>query len=208
MLQPTKRQQEVLDCIRAHVRNRGFPPSREEIAKALGVRATQSVDVHLNALVRKGWIAISPKVSRGIRLIEADTIPLVDPTRRRSAGEPVPVESEVAEGVPGTLTGRFCPRPDYFVEIGDDTLSNLGIEPGDLVAVRAASTGETGDVVIARVGATLIYRRLERVDERTVELAGMEEGSRLAPNPIVFDRDALRIEGVVIGTLVARPLPT
>ena len=68
----TDRQIEVLDCVRAYVREHSVAPSRPEIAAALGLRNTSTVDGHLNALMKKGWIELRPGSPRFIRLLKDD----------------------------------------------------------------------------------------------------------------------------------------
>ncbi|MCD0504870.1 repressor LexA, partial [Bordetella petrii] len=72
----TDRQQEILDLIRLTVARTGFPPTRAEIARALGFRSPNAAEDHLKALARKGAIELTAGASRGIRLNEApDTAP-------------------------------------------------------------------------------------------------------------------------------------
>ena len=51
----TDRQQSTLDIIRRHLKVRGVPPSRLEIARELGIRHQGGVDAHINALAKKGF---------------------------------------------------------------------------------------------------------------------------------------------------------
>lgn len=64
----TDRQQEILDLIRQTVARTGFPPTRAEIAQALGFRSPNAAEDHLKALARKGAIELTAGASRGIRL--------------------------------------------------------------------------------------------------------------------------------------------
>src|SRR5690606_39427072 len=65
----TDRQQEILDLIRVTVARTGFPPTRAEIARALGFRSPNAAEDHLKALARKGASELTAGASRGIRLI-------------------------------------------------------------------------------------------------------------------------------------------
>jgi repressor LexA len=65
----TDRQQQALDFIRFYTASNGFPPSVRDIADHMGIRSTNGVMDHLNALVRKGRITRSEKLSRSIRLV-------------------------------------------------------------------------------------------------------------------------------------------
>src|SRR5690606_37827385 len=67
----TDRQQEILDLIRVTVERTGFPPTRAEIARALGFRSPNAAEDHLKALARKGAIELTAGASRGIRLKDA-----------------------------------------------------------------------------------------------------------------------------------------
>ena len=96
----TNRQRETLEHIRAHLRRHGFPPSRKELAKSLGLSHPSSADGHLSGLQVKGWIEIRPDTKRGIRLIgDADPalplIDLVEPIGEIAAGEPIVAESRI-----------------------------------------------------------------------------------------------------------------
>lgn len=79
----TTRQREVLEYIRANIKNVGYPPSFREIAAHFGFCAyTNGVNCHLKALEKKGYITRERMAARGIRLTEAakatDGIPVID----------------------------------------------------------------------------------------------------------------------------------
>ena len=67
----TARQQEILDLIRNEIARTGFPPTRAEIARALGFKSANAAEDHLRALARKGAIELTANASRGIRLKDA-----------------------------------------------------------------------------------------------------------------------------------------
>ena len=73
----TQRQQQVLDLIRRHIDETGYPPTRADIARELGFKSANAAEEHLKALARKGAIEIIPGASRGIRLPESAGIPIV-----------------------------------------------------------------------------------------------------------------------------------
>jgi DNA-binding XRE family transcriptional regulator len=52
----TWRQRKILQVIRDSVRNRGYPPSMQEIADAVGLTSTSSVLYQLSILQRKGYL--------------------------------------------------------------------------------------------------------------------------------------------------------
>ena len=58
----TDRQQQILDLIRQTVARTGFPPTRAEIAQALGFRSPNAAEDHLKRL----WPARAPSSSRPV----------------------------------------------------------------------------------------------------------------------------------------------
>ena len=65
MFKLTARQQQVLDLVKDHMLETGYPPTRAEIASQLGFRSPNAAEEHLKALARKGAIEIIPGASRG-----------------------------------------------------------------------------------------------------------------------------------------------
>ena len=74
MIKLTKRQTEVLDVIKLNIEETGYPPTRAEIALALGFRSANAAEDHIKALAKKGAIEIVPGASRGIRLPQSDAV--------------------------------------------------------------------------------------------------------------------------------------
>lgn len=64
----TERQRQVLTLIEDAIARRGAPPTRAEIAAALGFRSANAAEEHLRALERKGMIAIDGS-HRGLRVL-------------------------------------------------------------------------------------------------------------------------------------------
>ncbi len=75
----TSRQQQVLDLVRQHIDQTGYPPTRADIARELGFKSANAAEEHLKALARKGAIEMIAGASRGIRLPESAGIPIVGP---------------------------------------------------------------------------------------------------------------------------------
>ena len=61
----TSRQAEVLGLIRGHLGDNGFPPTRRELARCLGVQ-TNAIQLHVGALAKKGYIRVVPGAARGL----------------------------------------------------------------------------------------------------------------------------------------------
>lgn len=65
----TLKQLTVLRFIHAFSKERGYPPTRKEIAEAAGF-GPNAATCHVNRLKNKGYVTVTPKVSRGIRICE------------------------------------------------------------------------------------------------------------------------------------------
>lgn len=76
MVTVTDRQLEVFQFLHQFVGDKGYPPTCQEIATHFGFASVNSAHQHLRGLARKGAIAITPGISRGITL-------LAEPPRKR-----------------------------------------------------------------------------------------------------------------------------
>ena len=64
----TVRQSQILTYIRKFNARNGYPPTRAEICDHFGFKSKKAAVDHLAAIERKGWIEITPKLSRGIKI--------------------------------------------------------------------------------------------------------------------------------------------
>ena len=136
----TQRQQQVLDIVRSHIDDTGYPPTRADIAKQLGFKSANAAEEHLKALARKGAIEIIPGASRGIRLPDSGGIPVVG---RVAAGNPVLAQEHIEEycDLPPQF---FKPAADYFLKVTGDSMIEAGIFDGDLLAVHSTQVANNG----------------------------------------------------------------
>jgi len=63
------RQREVLEFLIAYITERGYPPTRREIASELGVNHAQSVKDHLSHLAHKTYVEWDRQVARSLRVL-------------------------------------------------------------------------------------------------------------------------------------------
>ena len=198
----TRRQRETLDAIRAAIQRHGYPPSRRELARALGIGHAQSVSEHLNALQKKGYIDLVPDVNRGIRLLEDAEIPLVDlmsPIGEVAAGQPIPADDRIVSRIPSVVAEHFSPRPDYFLTVRGDSMDRMGLHDGDIVAVRATPEARNGEVIVARFGDEVTLKRFHRVDARHVDLHPRSHNPKHQVMHIDLAKHIIHVDGVVVG---------
>lgn len=71
MIAPTDRQREVLQAIRVHHVEYGFPVSLRELGVELGIGTAHGVRDHLVLLEKKGLVRWEPRLSRTLVLTPA-----------------------------------------------------------------------------------------------------------------------------------------
>ena len=59
---------ELVNFIISYTETNGFPPSRRQMAEALGMSSVESAQKRIERLVREGVITRAPGVPRGIRV--------------------------------------------------------------------------------------------------------------------------------------------
>jgi repressor LexA len=192
----TQRQQQVLDLVREHVDQTGYPPTRAEISSRLGFRSANAAEEHLKALARKGAIEIVPGASRGIRLPQSEGIPIVG---RVAAGSPVLAQEHIEDycELPGSF---FRPAADYFLRVTGDSMIGIGIHDGDLLAVHSTQVARDGDVVVARIDDEVTVKRLRRTGSRQ-RLQLLAENPDYAPIEVDLRAQEFAIEGLSVGVL-------
>ena len=198
MIKLTARQEQVLDVIRRHTDSTGFPPTRADIAREFGFKSANAAEEHLKALARKGAIEIIPGASRGIRLPESEEqgLPLVG---RVAAGEPI-LAAENIEDRCAVDPSLFHPPADYLLRVQGDSMINIGINDGDLLAVHKTEVAENGAVVVARIGDEVTVKRLKRgKDRRHLQL--LPENDRLGPINVDLAEEEFAIEGLSVGVI-------
>jgi repressor LexA len=192
----TSRQQQVLDLVRQHIDQTGYPPTRADIARELGFRSANAAEEHLKALARKGAIEMIAGASRGIRLPESAGIPIVG---RVAAGNPVLAQQNIEEYC-DLSPSFFKPRGDYFLVVQGDSMMEAGILDGDLLAVHSTRVASNGDIVVARIEEEVTVKRLRRTGQKhVVEL--LPENPDFRPIRVDLREQTLTIEGISVGVL-------
>ncbi|MEZ4257283.1 MAG: transcriptional repressor LexA [Polyangiales bacterium] len=155
----------VLSFVRECVQ-RGTPPTVREVQRAMGFRAVQSAQQHLEALVKDGALVREQGQARGYRLPSTEhTAPLFVPLVGRVQAGALHAAIEHHEGhVPIEARPRLRPRkPDelFALRVRGDSMQNAAILDGDVVIVRRQPHAETGDIVVAQVDGEATVKRLK-----------------------------------------------
>lgn len=197
----TNRQQEVLDLLKRHLETTGMPPTRAEISRELGFKSPNAAEEHLKALARKGAIEIIAGASRGIRILndsandEPEGLPLVG---RVAAGEPILAEQHI-EGTYRVDADMFKPQADFLLKVYGQSMKNIGILDGDLLAVHSTKDVRNGQVVVARIEDEVTVKRLERKGSMVYLHAENEEFAPIVVN--LEEQPHFEIEGIAVGII-------
>ncbi len=191
----TRKQAEVLRYLKDYILRRGCPPTVREVAEAFGYRSPLAAKLHIDALVKKGYLRKTPARSRGLEVVGlrpygAVAIPVVGRIR---AGEPIPAVEEIEEHI--SLDRRiFRTEGGFGLRVVGESMRGAGILDGDIVIVNPGVEPRPGEIVVALVG-----------DEATVKRFYREGGKvRLQPenpemSPLLVDPGEVRIIGKVVG---------
>lgn len=193
----TARQQEILDLIRRYIDETGYPPTRADIANELGFKSANAAEEHLKALARKGAIEMIAGASRGIRIPGMqEGLPIVG---RVAAGSPILAEQHIEDraSIPANF---FSPAADYLLRVHGDSMIDVGIFDGDLLAVHRTPTANNGEIVVARIDNEVTVKRLKRGSDPS-RLTLLAENQDFAPIEVDLREQDFAIEGLSVGVI-------
>lgn len=170
----------------------GVPPSVREICKAVGLKSTSTVQAHLDALEKAGYIERDPMLKRSIRVrgqeLNVTNVPLIGTV---TAGMPILAVEAIEGYVPYSGT-ETADKPLFALKVRGDSMINAGILSGDIIIAEKTPSAANGEIIVALIG-----------DEATVKRFYKEDGHfRLQPEnddyaPIITD------ELIILGKVVS-----
>jgi repressor LexA len=195
----TRRQRQVLELIQRLSRKIGAPPTIRELKEGLKLNSLRGVTIHLDALVRKGYIERS-RLARGIRVLGSGGqgwdpvfIPVVG---RIAAGQPILAEQNIEERI--AVDRRWVTAPGCFaVRVHGDSMVGAGIMEGDYVVVRPQQTAENGEIVAVLIDGEATDKRFYREQGGRIRL--QPENPAVEPIFIQPRRENIQILGKVVG---------
>lgn len=197
MIKLTARQEQVLELIKSYIDDTGYPPTRAEIAKELGFRSANAAEEHLKALARKGAIEMVAGASRGIRLpIEQQGIPLVG---RVAAGNPI-LATENIEDYCDIPSSFFHPSADFLLKVDGESMRDIGIMDGDLLAVHKTERVHNGQIVVARIDDEVTVKRYEKISNQPL-IYLHPENDEFSTIEVDLREQDFAIEGLSVGVI-------
>jgi repressor LexA len=191
----TESQKNVLDFIRSRCQTTGVAPSYREIQAHFGYRAVGTVQDHIRALVKKGFLENSRNRRPARGLIPKNYV--LQGARR------VPVYGEIAAGSArmaeqleiGTLlvSEEKAPPNCFGLRVRGDSMVDAGIYEGDHLLIEPATAARNGDIVVALLNGETTVKRYMKVEE---EIFLVPENKSMRPIRV---QGSLQIQGKVIG---------
>jgi len=113
-----------------------------------------------------------------------------------AAGVPIAAISEVSHkvAVPGQMVGK---GNHYALEVQGDSMIDAGINDGDIVVIREATTADNGDIVVALVEDQEATLKRFRQQGNTIAL----EAANPAYETRLYRDDQVKVQGRLVGLI-------
>jgi len=203
----TEKQSKILEFIIDFQKENGFPPTIREMGDAFGIGSLRGVTVHLDALVRKGFVT-RDRTSRSIRVVGPDprtaafspsspvnaaptnrvrleSVLLVPLIRGFSASDKALMGGKTSMGE--ALIERYISLPDelataateegFVIRVGATGIYGEPALPGDLLVVRPQHTAGRGELIVSLFHGDLCVAR----HEGRISEAGEESPVAIVP---------------------------
>ena len=153
------KQLEILEYINAKIEIDGQAPSIREIAAAVSLKSTSSVQYHLDNLVKKGLLSKKANQSRSIsnnkKIFNFKSIPVIGEI---SAGTPLLAEENKIGEIP--IVEEKYNKDLFALKVNGDSMIEAGIHDGDIVVIDKNIEPKNGDIgafMINETEATVKY---------------------------------------------------
>ena len=203
----SQRQAEALEIIRAHRRRTGVAPTRALLREEMNLRKNSSVERHLNAISRRGWLEVMPNVERGLVPLR-EGVPLYEEQqlqrvhmvqRQHGARPPEPTWLDCP-----ALWEIFGETPDLCLRMGSN-----GADGGQAVLALARRRDANGNAnvpdgsrIVARIEKDIVLATAHVVDAKAVELCWNSTRGETQTVQMDEESDAAEIVGCVIGRVL------
>jgi len=161
----SEKQSKVLTFIQDEISRSGIPPTYRDIGKHFGYEAVGTVQDHIAALIRKGFLRKIEGAARGFQLMnrsEARDIPILGMV---PAGSPMEAIAESSGSIP--VPDRWRGKPEIFaLKVKGESMVGAGIFDGDYVIVKKQLTANHGDIIVAMIDGEVTVKYLENKNGR------------------------------------------
>ena len=192
----TEVQKKILEYLIDSIKGRGIPPTLAEVAKHFDYRNRATVQQHLGAIEKKGYIRKSPKLSRGIELTLEDKFFVPRPVLGEvAAGNPLTIYPDAIDTIELPTVARV-PGDSFLLRVKGDSLKDAYIFSGDIVIVNPNLEPKNGQIVVAILDDAAVVKRFYK-KKNEIEL--ISENPEY--DPIVIDKKypSFKLVGIVVG---------
>jgi repressor LexA len=181
----TPREQQALEAIARLWRQRGYPPTLEEIGRVLGIRTRAGVYGHVLALEKKGYVQRGPgrRSLKVLRDVDGSAVPTSEemvliPSYDRVRGGPLDLARTDVDEFISVPKDWLRGRSGFAVRVVGDSMAP-GLMEGDLAIVRSQGVAQNGDVVVALIGDEATVKRFQRERDRILLIPDNREHKTL-----------------------------
>jgi len=187
----TKIQRDILNFLIDQIKGKGIPPTLADIAKHFGYRNRATVQQHLGAIEKKGFIRKNPRLSRGIELTLEEKFFIGEV----AAGNPLTIYPDAIDTIELPTIARM-PKDSFLLRVKGDSLKDAYIFSGDIVIVNPNLEPKNGQIVVAVLDDAAVVKRFYK-KKNEIEL--VSENPEYAP--IVIDKKypSFKLVGIVVG---------
>lgn len=160
----TAKQEQILNCIKQSLKDKGYPPSVRELCVAVGLSSTSTVHSHLNTLEKKGYIRRDPSKPRTIEVLDeevnwiSDHVSAVPIIGKVTAGAPILAVENIEEYFP--LPKQLTRHDETFIlNVKGTSMINAGIHDGDQIIVRKQDSANNGEIVVVLIDDEVTVKR-------------------------------------------------
>lgn len=192
------KEEELLNFIRNHQEEYGYPPTVREMCRAIKVSSTSTISYYLSKLETDGLIKKSPNKNRALEIVGETIanfsnyvrIPIVG---KITAGEPILAVENTEEyflASPSLFRGEGL----FILTVSGESMINAGIYNGDKIIIKQQTSVNNGEIAAVLIDGCATVKRFYKEDGRY----------RLQPENDTMDpiyTDSCEILGKVVGLI-------
>jgi len=217
----TKKQKNLLLYINKKIRSTGISPSYEEMKDSLNLKSKSGIHRLISALEERGFIRRLPHKARALEVLKLpetasanDIYNTFSPSvikgglhvdNEKNNTSEIPVLGKIAAGTPIeaiqsevsriTIPEELRKNGEHFgLKVSGDSMIEAGINDGDTVIVKKATTANNGQIVVALIDDH--EAMLKRIRKKG-KIIALESANKKYETKI-FGPDRVKVQGVLV----------
>ncbi len=166
-------------------------PSYREMAKQLGVSAVGTIQDHIQALIRFGYIEKKGRTLRlsGHRQSPTINIPIVGEVAAGSMQDAFEVALGTLQVSPNTIRNPKPSEAYFALKVRGESMIDIGIFEGDFLIVDKEAKTKSGDVVVAQHLNEATVKTILYPKSKGDNILLIPQNSKMKPIPIKPSED-------------------